>query len=95
MISELEDKDVLNFDRVFNSTIAGRKMATKNDGSWVFAPWHTCAGDVVAIFPGGRACLSSYAQRLRAETVALLRGLSKEASSAGTLVTPTCMGHAW
>lgn len=54
MAPELEDKDVLDFNRVFSTTIAGRKMATTIDGSLVLVPWHTCAGDAVAIFPGGR-----------------------------------------
>jgi len=54
MVPELEDRDVLDFHRVFSTAIAGRKMVTTRDGSFVLAPWRTCAGDVVAILPGGR-----------------------------------------
>lgn len=54
MASELEDRDVLDINRVFSTTIAGRKMVMTTGGLMVLAPWRTCAGDVIAIVPGGR-----------------------------------------
>lgn len=68
MASELEDKDVLDFNRVFSTTIAGRKMVTTTAGSLVLAPWRTCVGDVVAVLPGGRVPFILRPQILRRDS---------------------------
>jgi hypothetical protein len=54
MPSELEDKDVLDFNRVFNTAVAGRKLIVTGGGLLGLAPWRACVGDIVAILPGGR-----------------------------------------
>ncbi|KAF3038977.1 hypothetical protein E8E12_002657 [Didymella heteroderae] len=77
MEPELEDKDVLDFNRVFSTSIAGRKMVATKDGSLMLAPWRTCAGDVVVVLPGGRVPYILRPQIMRRDSGFAEEGLEK------------------
>lgn len=51
---EREEKDVLDFNRVFSTAVAGRKMVITSRGFLGLAPWRASVGDVLAIMPGGK-----------------------------------------